>query len=164
MTLSLWSGWCLDAVGLYQPQIPRQEEKLQELRDSGAGPVHGKSQLLLHALSLPLPHHSRRVNLALVSRASRNLEPLPYPTPTAASKAPALPRGPAPSPGATAHPSTLPLPSHQVEKVHTFLDYIMGGCQISFTVKAREWGAGNRIGPQSYRPYLGFPCALAPSA
>lgn len=30
----------------------------------------------------------------------------------------------------------------QVEKVHTFLDYIMGGCQISFTVKAGPWGGG----------------------
>ena len=41
-TLGLWGMWGLDAVGLYQPQVPGQEEELQELRDRSAGPVHGK--------------------------------------------------------------------------------------------------------------------------
>lgn len=41
-TLTLCWVVGLDAVGLYQPQVPGQEEELQELRDSGAGPVHSR--------------------------------------------------------------------------------------------------------------------------
>ncbi|XP_040083229.1 copine-6 isoform X1 [Oryx dammah] len=44
-------------------------------------------------------------------------------------------------PQGTSIPPYLPSP-HQVEKVHTFLDYIMGGCQISFTV-AIDFTASN---------------------
>lgn len=54
VTLGLWDMWGLDAVGLYQPQVPGQEEELQELRHRSAGPVHGKSQGPPQAL----PHSS----------------------------------------------------------------------------------------------------------
>lgn len=50
VTLDSWGTWGLDAVGLHQPQVPGQEEELQELGDSSAGPVHGKSQFQPQAL------------------------------------------------------------------------------------------------------------------
>lgn len=55
VTLGLWGMWGLDAVGLYQPQVPGQEEELQELRDRSAGPMHGKFQCPPQALPHPDP-------------------------------------------------------------------------------------------------------------
>lgn len=88
VTMSLLGGWGLDAMGLYQPQVPGQEEELQELRDSGAGPVHGNSQLFLYPLPSPCSTMvSDKANPATIdSRISGVLEPLPYLTPTKASK------------------------------------------------------------------------------
>lgn len=144
VTLGLWDMWGLDAVGLYQPQVPGQEEELQELGHCSAGPVHGKSQGPPQALphSSPTassdstcPHFQDQIPapangdpLCPIHRQLKpqNLWPLHFPH-----------RGPTqlPPQGAIL---LLYLPSsHQVEKVHTFLDYIMGGCQISFTVKAQ---------------------------
>lgn len=57
--------WGLDAVGLYQPQVPGQEEELQELRDRSAGPVHGKQALPRP----PHPHGNLRFNLPSLQRA-----------------------------------------------------------------------------------------------
>lgn len=51
--LNLWGGVGLDAVGLYQPQIPGQEEELQELRDGCSGSVHSKSQFTTQAPTAP---------------------------------------------------------------------------------------------------------------
>lgn len=46
-------GVGLDAVGLYQPQVPGQEEELQEFRDGCSGSVHSKSQFTTQAPTAP---------------------------------------------------------------------------------------------------------------
>lgn len=68
VTLGLWGMWGLDAVGLYQPQVPGQEEELQELRDRSAGPVHGKFQCPPQAPPHPDPRGNLRFNPALISK------------------------------------------------------------------------------------------------
>lgn len=51
--LTLRCGVGLDAVGLYQSQIPGQEEELQELGDGCSGSVHSKSQFTTQAPTAP---------------------------------------------------------------------------------------------------------------
>lgn len=147
-------GWGLDAVGLYQPQVSGQEEELQELRDGSAGPVHGKFHFLLQALPQPLPLPHSQVQpfpcfkdqflcfweLGTLALSHPQLQPkklwLPHVPHRSPTHAPSSKDHPIPSP--------YPSPYLQVEKVHTFLDYIMGGCQISFTVKTQREGTQAR--------------------
>ncbi|KAM9645964.1 LOW QUALITY PROTEIN: copine-6 [Trichechus inunguis] len=93
------------------------------------GPYHNlrfTPSLVLKTVSLllgagnPCPLHSQLQNLWPLHLPHRSPTQLPLRRPS---------------------PLCLP-PSRQVEKVHTFLDYIMGGCQISFTV-AIDFTASN---------------------
>lgn len=63
VTLDFWDMWGLDAVGLHQPQVPGQEEELQELGDRRTGPVHGKSQCQPQALPQPQALLQPRIQL-----------------------------------------------------------------------------------------------------
>lgn len=68
VTLGFGGMWGLGAVGLHQPQVPRQEEELQELRDRSAGPMLGKSQCQPQALPAPSPTATSHSALPLFQR------------------------------------------------------------------------------------------------
>lgn len=104
--------------------------------------------------------------------------PCPIPPPTLTSQLWFL-HFPHRSPTKLPPPRPIPPPYlpcfRQVEKVHTFLDYIMGGCQISFTVKMGTQTRGRdkayreqkepRIPSALPRPLMSLamsPCTLTP--